>query len=566
VAALVPTLIMLRHDGWVTAPTAVAQGCLIAAGVLLWSGPTWREGLAALLASAGLGVALMNNDAVFDVDGYWLEAGWLAYWAAVPPVAYVVLAHPEGRLSRRRHRWLLLAVALWAYLIPVVRAGAWDPAFSGYTGPARWTSWWPSAALDQGLFRAQVALCVGVVGWFIVECLLRWRVADGVARVPVRWSAGAGVALAIGVIVRQVGNSGVLDAVVPQPVLDALGWLLPLSLAVSVALLVGIGIRSTIRRNDVADAVLRAAGDPRLVESTLRRHLLDPDLRVAFAVDGQWVGSSGQPVDREPVGVGRTEHVLLTVPDGEPLVTADVATSATADPGLLRAALDTAAVALDNGRLTVERELHLAELSASRARIVQSGLQQRRQLERDLHDGAQQHLLAVSASLSRAERVERPDDVSAAIDDAKAALRVALDELRNLARGVHPAALSQHGLSGALDSLASTGDLDVQLSEDLADGTRLSPSTEATVYFVIAEAVTNARKHAPEARVCVQVDRAEGTVHVRVSDAGAGGARLEPGGGLAGIRDRVRALGGELTVSSDDRGSVVEARVPESAA
>ena len=562
-ACLVPTVVLLQQDGWATAPTALAQGCLIAAGLLLWSGPTWREGFAALLASALLGVALMDSEPFASLGGYWLEAGWLAYWAAAPPIAYVVLAHPQGRLSVPRHRWLLLVVSLWAYLLPLVRAGAWDPAFAGYAGPARWTSWWPSEALDRGLFWVQVASCVGIVGWFVVECVLRWRGAQGLARVPVRWASGAGIALAVGVLVRQVGNSGVLDGVVPESVLTALGWLLPLSLAVAVVLLVGIGIRGAVRRNAVTESVLRAGGEPRAVESALRHDLLDPDLRVAFAIDGEWVGSDGVRF-AQSTAPHRTEHVLLSDPEGQPLVTVDVAASASADPALLRAALDAATLALDNARLTVEREVHLAEISASRARIVESGLRQRRQLERDLHDGAQQHLLAVSASLSRAERVDRPDDVSAAIDDAKAALRVALDELRNLARGVHPAALSQHGLSGALDSLAATaGDLDVRISDDLADGVRLGATTEATVYFVVAEAVTNARKHAPTSRVCVQVDRVDHAVRVRVSDEGPGGARLEPGGGLVGIRDRVRAVGGELRVSSKDRGSVVEARVPE---
>ncbi|HEU5000774.1 MAG TPA: histidine kinase [Lapillicoccus sp.] len=563
-ACLVPTVVLLRTDGWTIAPIALAQGCLIAAGLLLWSGPTWREGVAALTAAALLGLGVMDSPPFADLGGYWMEVGWIAYWAATPPVAYVVLAHPQGRLSLVRHRWLLLVTGLWAYLLPLVRAGAWDPAFAGYSGPARWGSWWPSQALDRGLFRFQVVLCVGIVAWFVVECVLRWRRAQGLARIPVRWSAGAGIALAVGVVVRQVGNSGVLDAVVPEAGLSALGWLLPLSLAVAVALLVAIGIRSAVRRNDVTESVLRAAGDPRVVEAALREQLADPELRVAFAVDGQWVGSDGRPVEPRSASADRTDHVLLSDPQGLPLVTVDVATSASADPGLLRAALDTAALALDNGRLAIEREVHLAEISASRARIVESGLTQRRQLERDLHDGAQQHLLAVSASLSRAERVDRPDDKAAAIDDAKAALRVALDELRSLARGVHPAALSQHGLGGALDSLAtSVGAVDVHLSGDLAAGARLGATTEATVYFVVAEAVTNARKHAPTSRVCVRLDRVDGAVRVLVSDAGPGGAKLDPGGGLAGIRDRVRAVGGELQVSSSQDGSVVEAHVPE---
>ena len=333
----------------------------------------------------------------------------------------------------------------------------------------------------------------------------------------------------------------------------------------SVAVLVGIGVRGAVRRGDVSEAILRTAGNPAAVETILRECLHDPELRVAFAFDGRRVGADGRTFlpDDQPAA-DQERHMLRSDADGSPLVTVDVARHASADPALLRAALEAAAAALDNGRLNLEREIHLAEISASRARIVESGMTQRRQLERDLHDGAQQHLLAVSASLARAGRMADGDPVVGAIDDARVALRVALDELRRLARGVHPATLSQHGVHVALDGLAASIEgLDLRVSEDLNGEVRFDPAVEATVYFVVAEAVTNARKHAADSRVCVELSRGDGCLRVRVSDQGPGGARLEPGGGLAGIRDRVRALGGELHVSSAAGGSLVEAVVPE---
>ena len=106
---LVPTVVLLGAVGWSAVPSAVSQGCLIAAGVLLWRGPTRREGLSLLAAAALLGLSAMGTDTFAELGGYWLELGWLAFWAAVPPIAYVVFAHPQGRLGLRRHRWLLAA-------------------------------------------------------------------------------------------------------------------------------------------------------------------------------------------------------------------------------------------------------------------------------------------------------------------------------------------------------------------------------------------------------------------------------------------------------------------------
>jgi signal transduction histidine kinase len=245
------------------------------------------------------------------------------------------------------------------------------------------------------------------------------------------------------------------------------------------------------------------------------------------------------------------------------MVEADLDPSVEADPALVRAALTAAGVALENGRLTVERAAHLAEISASRTRIVESGLAQRRALERDLHDGAQQYLLAASATLTRVEHAEGPEAVASAIADARGQLSTAMAELRRLARGVHPAALSQNGLAAGLASLADlAGDVELTLHGPVARGERLDPAVESTAYFLVAEAVANARKHAPGARVSVTVTEKPDELAIRVDDDGPGGATMQPGGGLSGLADRVRALGGRLEIRSTAGGSTVAATFP----
>jgi signal transduction histidine kinase len=233
------------------------------------------------------------------------------------------------------------------------------------------------------------------------------------------------------------------------------------------------------------------------------------------------------------------------------------------DPAGLRAVLAAAAVVLANTRLTAERAAHLAELEASRARIVAAGVAQRRQLERDLHDGAQQHLLTVATTISRARLASEPAQVESALDDARTQLAAAMGELRRLARGIHPAALSQSGLVVAVQEVAGMfDDVDVAIGAGLQDGRRLPPAAESTAYFVVAEAVTNARKHAV-GPVRVQLDCDDSTLEAQVSDSGPGGATPVPGGGLGGLVDRARALGGTLVVSSPlGVGTTVRLRLP----
>jgi PAS domain S-box-containing protein len=204
------------------------------------------------------------------------------------------------------------------------------------------------------------------------------------------------------------------------------------------------------------------------------------------------------------------------------------------------------------------------ELDASRARIVEAGDAERRRLERNLHDGAQQRLVALSLTLRVCERKLAAGGDSEAgelLRSAKAELADALEELRELARGIHPAILTDHGLVPALQTLAERTSIPVEIAATL-DG-RLPQPVEAAAYYIVAEALTNASKHARASSVRVLVQRADGSAIVEVADDGVGSADERRGSGLRGLRDRVEALGGELGLESPDgAGTTLTARLP----
>jgi PAS domain S-box-containing protein len=208
-------------------------------------------------------------------------------------------------------------------------------------------------------------------------------------------------------------------------------------------------------------------------------------------------------------------------------------------------------------RLRTERELR-----ESRARLVHASDVARRRIERDLHDGAQQQLISVAMTLEAASRslAADPEATRELLGEAATELRTAIAELRELARGIHPAVLSEGGLGPALRGLATRSALPATI-DAVPDG-RFPPVVEAAAYFVVAEGMTNAARHAGEARVVVAVHEREGALVVEVSDDGRGGASAE-GGGLRGLSDRVAALGGSLAVEdAAPSGTVLRAVIP----
>ena len=213
-------------------------------------------------------------------------------------------------------------------------------------------------------------------------------------------------------------------------------------------------------------------------------------------------------------------------------------------------------------REITDRKRQQAELEASRARIVAAGDDERRKLERNLHDGAQQRLVSLSLSLRLAQRRVRsdPDGAEELLEGSREELAQALEELRELARGIHPAVLTDRGLEAALEALAARSPLPVEIRGASSD---LPPQVEAAAYYVVSEALANVTKYAQASAVEVTVERRNGTAVVEVADDGIGGADPLRGSGLRGLADRVASLSGKLDVESPPgSGTRVRAEIP----
>ena len=228
---------------------------------------------------------------------------------------------------------------------------------------------------------------------------------------------------------------------------------------------------------------------------------------------------------------------------------------------LLSGVLGAAALSIEMARLTVEVRLQLAEVEASRARVVEAGYEERRRLERDLHDGAQQRLVSLGVQLRRLQLTlpREAQVLSPAFDQIVGEVGAAIADLRQIAAGIRPARLDE-GLAAALRDLARTTPIPVEVE---ANGERAPASVEAAAYFVACEAVTNAVKHGAPSRVAVRAVSKDGMLRVVVSDDGVGGAVVRRGSGLAGLRDRVAAHGGTFDVASPRGGGTrIEVAIP----
>jgi signal transduction histidine kinase len=232
------------------------------------------------------------------------------------------------------------------------------------------------------------------------------------------------------------------------------------------------------------------------------------------------------------------------------------------DRELVRTAGAAAALALENERLAAELRARYDDLQAASARLVAAGDAARRRLERDLHDGAQQRLVSLSVTLNLARKTAEPGSRTAELlDSAVAELTAGLAELRELARGIHPAVLTERGLDPALQGLAARAPLPVTVTAALEG--RLPPAVEAAAYFVVMEALTNVAKYSSASAAEVRIEQVNGAVVVDVQDDGIGGADPAAGTGLSGLADRVAALGGRLVVESPPGGgTVVRAELP----
>jgi signal transduction histidine kinase len=421
---------------------------------------------------------------------------------------------------------------------------------------------WPDSDLHDWLRNVIVsAFCLFVIPLVIVGLWRHWRAAAAAARRTLL-PLVVGVPLWLVVAMFEV-LSRELDiepgiAFFDSPPGRVIHLIAPL--VFPVGLLLGM-LRARWSRGRIANLVVEIGrgvpvGGLRYI---LARALGDPSLQLAFAAPtgSGFVDASGQPIELPVADPSRTitrlerEGELLGILVHDPAIEAE-------DPGLVEAVGNAARLALENERLAAEVRAQLEEVRGSRARIVEAADVERRRVERDLHDGAQQRLVALAMRLQVA-KAGMPG-ASALLDEATAELETAIGEVRGLARGVHPTILTEAGLRAAVDALAERTPVPIMV--DIGDR-RFNPQIEGTAYFVVAEALTNVARYAAASVASVSAVEDDGRLVVTVADDGRGGADPSAGSGLRGLSDRVAAVDGRLTISSPSGGgTVIRAELP----
>lgn len=328
------------------------------------------------------------------------------------------------------------------------------------------------------------------------------------------------------------------------------------------AFLAGL-LDARLAKAGVGELLVQLRTDPTPdLQALLAQALRDPTLYLIYWLPqyGSWADQDGNPTSLPRSDNGR--RVTFVKQNGEQIAALIYDAGLGDEPELVEAVSAAAGIALENGRLEAELRARLQELQGSRSRVVEAQQNERRRLERNLHDGAQQRLVALALELGLlAEKANNDPATQERLKRARGEVAESLDELRDIARGLHPAVVSGHGLAIALESLAAATPLEVHLKTDGLP--RLPEQLEVAAYYVVSESLTNAAKHAQADTVTVEVGVTTDTLIVEIVDDGIGGADSERGTGLRGLADRIEALNGHLRVwSSVGKGTRVRAEIP----
>jgi signal transduction histidine kinase len=564
--------------------SAALSTALLTAGILLLDEPGQRGSASMLIASSAL-----------------LAAGWLNIWRVGPLPLISVPASPAGTIlaawamfryrsgpRERRASTRFFTVMLGFFLAgEFIRIAVSTPQWNDFTAAA----WWPTITASRDLFNtaSEILECTGVAFAvsYMILWLARWDRSHGIARrlaLPVAVAASISCVIIIVELVAALVNASehVTDVIYTIEAYLDIG--VPTAFVVSV-------LRRRFTRARIADLLLRLRGPERVssVTDALRDVLDDPELEVigwapgarpdsaqadsaradsaradsaradSARADSARADGAGQapPVHRPDGGRLRLE---VTASSGEQLAVILADPSLSASDDLVRAAVAATSFALENAQLEAVLADQLHEVRESRRRIIQAGIVERRRLEHDLHDGIQQGLQGLHVMLAAAEADTTDEASRAFIGRIGKELALVIDELRDLAHGVHPGVLSQVGLAEAVRTMA--GRYTVAIDVDLPPG-RFGENCELTAYYVIAESITNAIKHARAGRIAVQGAHRDGWLLVTISDDGQGGASATAGMGISGILDRVRGIGGEAELDSPPgRGTQIRVRIP----
>src|SRR5919204_1139128 len=505
-----------RH--WV--PDLLTGWSLIACGLIGWSRrPDSRSG--ALMAATGF-AWFAGNFATADLG----PLDWLAVHALYlyrGPLFHLVLSYPRGRLAGRAERAAVALGYVAAIVTPAWRSGTATIVLASLLVGVAGRSYLRAAGRErrERLAALQATAFLGAV-----------LAGDAFVRLAVSTPEAKDATL--------LANEAALVALAVSPLPRLLRW--PWERAEVTDFVVELG---EARSGTLRDALARALGDPTL------------ELGYWLPESGAYVDAAGRPLELPAAGSDR--GVTRVERDGQAVAVLVHDSSVLDDPGLVEAVAAAARLAASNARLQAEVRAQVSELQESRRRLVRVGDEERRRLEQRLHEGAERRLVALGQVLERAGG-SASGSGTAEIERARGQLGRTLADLHDLARGLHPRALSESGLAAALASLARRSPVPVELA---VPAERLPAEVEAAAYFICSEALANVAKYASASRVVVRVSADERAALVEIVDDGVGGADPAQGSGLRGLADRVEALGGQLRLESEPGGGTcLSAEIP----
>ena len=522
----------------------------VACGVFIWARRRDNR-LGPLMTIVGivwlLGQTLpLVADPIIFTAGSWLSDLWAAWFALF------LLSFPSGRLTSRTDLAIVGVYFFVTVPLEFLWLLFWVPG-NGLNALAIAPDVNAAHVIDT-VQRAVIAFG-GVL--LVIALCRRWLRSSG----PVRRQMAPVLAGAITILLQSAAWILVPFGIAIDPLHDLM---LVAQIAIPIGVLVVI-LRARMARSGVADLVveLGQTPTPARLRDALANALGDPTLQVAYraATQDRFVDAAGEPMELPADGTGQAVTMLERNGVREAAIIHDAILLE--DPGLIASVASAMRLAVENDRLTSEVEAQLHEVRASRARIVEAGDLERRRVERDLHDGAQQRLVSLSLEL-RVARNALGDNgdpaVRRSLDRAAEEAMAALSELRELALGIHPLILTESGLGEAVESLADRTPVDVSVD---VGSERYAPAVEGAAYFVISEALANVTKYARATKATVRVRGLADHMTIEVSDDGVGGADPQAGSGLRGLADRLAALDGTITVASPvGGGTTISAEIP----
>jgi signal transduction histidine kinase len=527
-------------------------GFVLAGVVAWWRRPESRFGILMVLAGTAWFLATLTsaNLAIPYTLGLMFDL--------VPAVVFlhVVLAFPNGRLERPLERALVAvgyATAFGVHLIGMT--------FGGF-GPDNLFEVVARTGASHRLEQAELVIISALCLTGVVLLAFRRREAGR----PLRRSLALLVdsfALALVMIAFLFLSAvfGLVSGETPYETIRRVTFFV-VGLA-PLVFLVGL-LHGRLARSAVGDLIVELKADPTPADlrDSLARALRDPSLTLVYWLPEfqTYASLDGLPAD---IATDKGERAMTLIDrEGVPVAAVLHDPSLEDEPELLAAATAGAGIALENARLNVELRARLEELRGSRARMIDVANKERQRLERNLHDGAQQRLVALSLELSLlggelAEETEAKERLTR----ARREIAASLAELREIAHGIHPAVVTGHGLDVALEQLAALASVPVRLTVE-TNG-RLPEAIEVAAYYLVCETLANVGKYAEASSVTVDVSRSNGSVVVQVVDDGVGGADTERGTGLRGVADRIEALDGRVRVWSPAGGGTrIQAEIP----